>query len=392
MRTRFLILLMLIAVGVSAAPPRQGKKAPVGGDSTSYIYYHPESSIDMFYWESKVRIVRIQPQITVSPLVDSLEKELMTDTALFRLPAYWRAPANVYSTFEINGTEYIVGIPTDHTSYIYQQRKRYPFTARDSAWMYVPVNTKNLSRYTLSFYGISAWKINVEDKTPERFHIELDKTRTEIVFPEGMVIPLVLSVILILLANFYSKGYVSRLLLIVFYYNAFNNTVGERNISADKAGYVLFVNYILNVVMFSTIAMAKYGMNLPFSFFISLAIGCAIVVAVYLIKLFVSMLFSNLFRCRDAYSKYYSNVSFVLQMLGVVMLPINFCIVYVGYDFTIETLFVICLIMCGLAELLKLFRLMKIIFDKQFSKFYLFLYLCGVEILPVLLAVKILSH
>ncbi len=394
MRTRYLILLLLLSVAVSAAAAPPKKPATVfRGDSTSYIYYNPQSSLNFFYWETGVRVPKPIPQITVSPKVDSLTMRLERDTApLFTLPEVLPPVRNTLYTFEINETEYTVGIPTDKTSYIYQQRKRYQFSRADSAFMYVPLNLKNLNKFTLAFYGINAWQIQIEDKPVERFRFDLDKSKTDLVFPEGMLIFFVLSLVLILLANFFSNGYIPRLVLIVFYYNAFNNTVGERNISADKAGYMLFVNYIINVVLFSVIAMTKYGMELPFSFFIALAIGCAAVFLIYLVKLLVSLMLSNLFMCKDTFSLHYSNVSYLAQLLGVVMLPLNFCMVYVGYDLTIETLFVVCVAACILAETLKLFRLCKIIFDKHFSKFYLFLYLCGVEILPVLLAVKILSR
>ncbi|MBR4214098.1 MAG: DUF4271 domain-containing protein [Bacteroidales bacterium] len=394
MRTRYLILLILLSVTVLsyAAPPKKTVSA-FKGDSTSYIYYHPLTSLDCFYWENGLRIAKPIPQITVSPKVDSLSMRLVDDTAaLFTLPDVLPPVRNSLYTFEINETEYTVGIPTDKTSYIYQQRKRYPFTHADSVLMYVPLNMKNLSRFTLAFYGINAWQIDIENPPSERFYFDLNKSKSELEFPEGMLAVFVLSLVLILLANFFSNGYISRLLLIVFYYNAFNNTVGERNISADKAGYMLFVNYILNVVLFSVIALTKYGHDLPFSFLLALAIGCATVVVVYLVKFLVSLLLSNLFMCKDTFSLHYSNVSYIAQLLGVVMLPLNFCMVYIGYDITIETLFVVCVSACILAEMLKLFRLCKIIFDKHFSKFYLFLYLCGVEFLPVLLAVKILSR
>lgn len=394
MRFRIVILMMLLSLASVAALPQKSVKQPVGSDNTSYLYYNSDPSVNFLYWEKNVRIAPPPPpQITVSPLVDSLCAILNADTtALFSIPSvHPRVPSNVV-TFEINETEYLVGIPTDKTSYIYLPKKRYEFTHADSLAMYTPFDLTKLGIYTLSFYGVDAWHINVEEKIPERFYIDLGSEKSTLVFPTEILVPMIISLILILIANFYSRGYIHRLLLIVCFYNAFNNAASERNISAEKAGLMLFANYILSVSIFAFILITKYGIEQPFNCFVALAIGCGSVFLIFLIKLLVSMFFSNLFLCRDTFSLHYTNVSYILQILGVVLLPVNFCMVYIGYEFTVETLFVIGAGVCILAELMKLIRLFKIIFDKHFSTFYLFLYLCGVEFLPVLLAVKILSR
>ena len=396
MRIWFVILTLLLAAieNVAAAPPKKPSKVPVGGDSTSYIYYHSQPSLDLFYWEQSVRIAPPPPpEVTVSPLVDTLCVQLTQKTApLFTLPETRPRVQNNVVTFEINETEYLVGIPTDNTSFMYQRRDRNIYSHDDSLAMYTPFDLTRLGFFTLPFYGIDAWKIEIEDKTPERFHIDLGSKQSTIDFPSEMLIPMILSLILILIANFYSHGYIHRLLMINCFYNAFNNAASERNISAEKAGWTLFANYILNVSLFVLIVMEKYGINQPFYCLLALAISCGSVIVIFLIKLLVSMFLSNLFLCRDTFTLHYTNLSYILQMLGVVLLPINFCMVYIGYHFTVETLFVIGAGVCILAELIKLIRLIKIIFDKHFSTFYLFLYLCGVEFLPVMLAVKILSR
>ena len=385
--------MMLLSLASVAAPPKKSGKTPVGSDSTSYMYYNSQPTIDFLYWEKDVKVAPPPPpEVTVSPLVDTLCSQLMQKTPLFTLPETRpRVQYNVV-TFEINETEYLVGIPTDNTSVMYQRRDRNIFTHSDSLAMYVPFDFTRLGNFTLPFYGIDAWQIDIEAKPPERFHIDLGSERSTLVFPSEILVPMIISLILILVANFYSRGYIHRLLMIICFYNAFNNAASERNISAEKAGWTLFANYIINVSLFAYIVMVKYGVEQPFYSLIALAIGCGLVIVIYLVKLLVSMFFSNLFLCRDTFTLHYTNLSYILQMLGVILLPVNFCMVYIGYEFSVETLFIIGAGVCILAELMKLMRLIKIIFDKHFSTFYLFLYLCGVEFLPVMLAVKILSR
>ena len=386
------MLLAAFEIAV-AAPPKKSNKVYAGGDSTSYIYYHSLPTVDLFYWEKTVRIAPPPPpHVTVSPLVDTLCAQLNQNSPLFSLPENRPRVQHNLVTFEINETEYLVGIPSDNTSYMYQRRDRNNYTHADSLVMYTPFDLTKLGNFTLPFYGIDAWQIEIENKSPERFHIDIGSKKSSIEFPSEMLIPMVLSLILILIANFYSRGYIHRLLMINCFYNAFNNAASERNISAEKAGWTLFANYILNVSLFALIIMSKYGLTQPFYCLLALLIGCGSVIVIFIIKLLVSMFFSNLFLCRDTFTLHYTNLSYILQMLGVVLLPINFCMVYIGYEFTVETLFVIGVVACILAELIKLIRLIKIIFDKHFSIFYLFLYLCGVELLPVLLAIKLLSR
>ena len=393
MRFRIVILMMLLSLASVAAPPKKSEKTPVGCDSTSYMYYYSQPTIDFLYWEKDVKIAPPPPpEVTVSPLVDTLCNQLMQKTPLFTLPETRPRVQNNVVTFEINETEYLVGIPTDNTSYMYRKHSCNEFTHKDSTEMYTPFDFTKLGNYTLSFYGVDAWHINIEDKTPERFYIDLGNEKSSLAFPAEILVPMILSLILILIANFYSRGYIHRLLLINSFYNAFSNAASERNISAEKAGWMLFANYIINVAVFALITMNKYGIDQPFNCLLIIAIGCGLVIVIFLVKLLVSMFLSNLFLCRETFRLHYTNLSYVLQMLGVILLPINFCMVYIGYEFSVETLFVIGAGVCILAELMKLMRLIKIIFDKHFSTFYLFLYLCGVEFLPVMLAVKILSR
>ena len=104
--------MMLLSLAAEAVPPKKSEKQPVGCDSTSYLYYNSDPSVNFLYWEKNVRIAPPPPpQITVSPLVDSLCAILNADTtALFSIPSVRpRVPSNVV-TFEINETEYLVGI------------------------------------------------------------------------------------------------------------------------------------------------------------------------------------------------------------------------------------------------------------------------------------------
>ncbi|MCQ2973695.1 MAG: DUF4271 domain-containing protein [Bacteroidales bacterium] len=395
------ILLFLIVwftvVNIAEAQSFKSEKNKIKKiDSTSYLYLnHFDNNISTnFYWEKDIVLINNESQITCNnELIDSLEKILTTKSSLFSLPQnYIYTPNPTTMTFEINGTEYEVGLIIDKTSFYYQQRKKTKLSKIDTLNMFLPFKNSNLNNYNRNSLGISAWNIEIKPTEPERFHINLHDKKAEIEYPWILIIPLIISFVLILLTNFYVEGYIKRLFLIVFYHNAFINTISERNITADKAGLTLFINYIINIVVFIYISITRNNITFQIPLWILLISAFIGIFLIFQIKHIVSLLLSSLFQCKEISRQYYCNISFVLQMLGILLLPINFLMLYVGYEISLDILFKIGISFCVITELTKIFRLIRIILDKHFSIFYLFLYLCTVEILPVLLAVKIISH
>ena len=284
----------------------------------------------------------------------------------------------------------VFGAETDSTSRVYFSASDSEISEVDSANFYMPFSAENKDIIVTTF-GINAEYVKVQPPVYERFHINLNENKVKEVYPWQVFFPLIFCVLLILLARLYVVDCLKRVFLAVFYENAFQNTISEKNVNADKAGYILFVCYLINAVLVILVCLFRYESDFVNDFGRALMILIAVVAGFYMIKRFVSRILAELFGCYDIFLLYYKHSGFIFQALAVVLTVVNFISFYVTSALVHDFAFYFTVILCVFAEFWKIFKLFSIIFEKRFPIFYLFLYLCGVEFLPAVFAVKILS-
>jgi len=403
MRTIAAILILLLAIcGRVSAIGWQ----PVDCDSTSYLYCVQAMAGDTLrqpyapYWEALVSLPVDEPKADEAAAVEpgagegaeSVSPSARERKNLFTLPADLLASQNPeYQTVRRDKQEYYVRLRKDNTTPIYTCRNVDKLTLRDSLTMFLPFDTRNLNDYTVKQFGIKAKYVEIKNPLPPHFHIDIDDSPIREHYPWMVILPVVLGVALVLMALFFQGGYVRRIFNVVFYHNVFMHRVRERNVNADKSGALLFVNYIVNAAIFATVVLYRYDYQFSASFFVAFLSLLVLVLLVYAVKAAISYAMAHLFSCRDVYQLYYSNISYIMQAGGVFLLVMNILNLYVNRQGLHDFFFYATLSGCAVGEIMKIFRLFKIIFDKHFSYFYLFLYLCAVEFLPVLLVVKYLS-
>lgn len=117
-------------------------------------------------------------------------------------------------------------------------------------------------------------------------------------------------------------------------------------------------------------------------------IFAAIVVLLFLVKSFIEKAISIVFGSGKNFNTYFSDHLFLLGMSGLIQSPLLIIYFYSGLDVFLWASVII-------LAILWLFRLFRgfIIAIKQttFSKSFIILYLCSLEILPIVLAVKLVS-
>ena len=283
-------------------------------------------------------------------------------------------------------------VPCDSTSLIYQTKNLDELSRQDSALMFLPLSTRNINDYTVKHFGIRAKYIELKVPTKRYFHIDLNRSPIHEHYPWESIVPLLVGVLLVLLARFFMPGYISQLFLIVFYHNAFTSNVRERNVNADRAGYMLMSNYLINAALFAMVALYRYNYIFGTGFMSSFTSLLILLIGIYIIKRVVSYTLAQLFCCDDVYELHYKNLSYLMHCLGVFLLCANVGNLYVNIQWAHDFIFWTTVSGMAVAEILKIIRLFKIIVEKHFSIFYLFLYLCAVEFLPVLVAIKMLSR
>ncbi len=177
-----------------------------------------------------------------------------------------------------------------------------------------------------------------------------------------------------------------------FFVNRFANQLARDEFSlSNRVTIFLSVLFVFTLTLFTSQTFQYlFGMEVaPNGFlFLNLIIGASVVV-VYLSKFIAVRLSGYVFQMNKAASDYILTVFLYCNTLGLFLLPIVICIsfvkqispyIFIYIGLTIIGLFLITRIIKGLLIWLNGVRA---------SRFYLFLYLCTLEILPIVILVKI---
>jgi len=191
---------------------------------------------------------------------------------------------------------------------------------------------------------------------------------------------------------FYHR-YFSRLFSAFINANLANQVVRDENILIQRA------SVLLNVVFYMVGALFLYflsttghwdldGIDFGFSRFLFFAL---LVAAVYTGKLLVLKICGTLFGLDREMAAYIFNIFLVNSVLGMVLFPLIGLLAYAGGISSI-LLIRISLVIIGAAFLYRMIRGVLIGFGSPyFSAVYLILYLCALEIAPLLVVVKLVS-
>ena len=181
-----------------------------------------------------------------------------------------------------------------------------------------------------------------------------------------------------------------NMLVTGFYSNKSNSPQSRDEFSnSNYMGVVLSLLSLLTLTLFAGQVISYYGLQLPGGKVVQY---CGIVlglVAVYAVKVLAVQLSGFVFKTGKETAAYVSTLFVFLNLLGLFLLPVVMCLaffrqvspavfIYTGYA------------ILGSFLALRIIRGLIIGFNSsRVSKFYLFLYLCSLEIVPFILLVKL---
>ena len=153
------------------------------------------------------------------------------------------------------------------------------------------------------------------------------------------------------------------------------------------------ITYPLLIVSFTSTSLFFYGVMAFGSENSFLSLGVLpflkiliLIFSLFIIKLFVVKVSGALFNVGQDETDYTSNIFLFSMFSGVFLLPIGICFWYIPNVFFEYLGFGLLTVMFG-------FRLFRTFFfsinESKYSKYYLFLYLCTVEIAPLIVLVKL---
>jgi hypothetical protein len=198
----------------------------------------------------------------------------------------------------------------------------------------------------------------------------------------------VFSAALFVLIRIYFQKYFSSIVTSAVNIQIAEKLTREKNVIVRRVFTLLNLNFVISSSLFIYMGFTKLNVNLPFhtSFqnYLFILIGLSgILFFRYLIILSVGSIFDSIRLFRE----YLHNTYLINKNLGLYLLPLIISVFYLKQPFS-DIIFYVSLIIVGISILYKYIRAIQIIMRYNIFLFYTFLYLCTLEILPVLVGIK----
>jgi len=220
---------------------------------------------------------------------------------------------------------------------------------------------------------------------------KLNKFRTGNPLPKGKTWVLGFICLLLVVFAVLRISFAKQLQNIIqsFYSNrGLNNLNKEDNVFSSWPFLFLFIQFGFTIGMFFYLVAQYYQLayvHQGFRFFAGVSV---LIVVLYALKIVLLRLLGHLFNIQKAVSEYisilylsYFNISliFIPLVVAFALSPLKYGIYYIVISFVLlAVIFTFQLIRAGV----------NILSHYRFSKFYLFMYFCALEICPILILIK----
>ncbi len=165
--------------------------------------------------------------------------------------------------------------------------------------------------------------------------------------------------------------------------------VREQNLFKERISIFLTLAFIISYSIFIVQAYSFFFIQSKIDSLFLISLKLSIVIAVFILLKWLVMHFVGVvFKNEEAASLYILNSLIYNVITSILLIPLTFILFYINFELRVYFLY-IGLIMLLIINTLRYFRYVIIgLTYSKFSFFYLILYLCTLEILPVLLVLK----
>lgn len=172
-------------------------------------------------------------------------------------------------------------------------------------------------------------------------------------------------------------------------YQTENNLYRNRNTQFFQYSFNLNTIFFLIVPLFIIQVSESFHINiLKYSSVVNYLVLVAVVFAWFILKYIVSKLIGYISLSQKLFDEYFFTYSLSIKNIALLLIPVSIFIAYVDIGFNHVFIFLGIAIM-GLAYILRVSRLLFLFLSKRFSVLYGILYLCALEILPILILIRI---
>lgn len=207
---------------------------------------------------------------------------------------------------------------------------------------------------------------------------------------DWFTIIVIIAVVLIASVRHSFGNYLASLFQGFVNYSTASRMFRERNVSLNQGEIRLEIfSYFVTSLFFYQIVQ-YFSLNLPFDGYIKFALALGLVFLYFLLKKILYLAMGFIFENTGETSEFLYNFGNYIRITGIVALPFVLLIAWAPFP-TTYPLFATGLTFISILYLILIWRGIRIFLKKQFSIFYLFLYLCTLEILPLLVVLKLIT-
>jgi hypothetical protein len=232
--------------------------------------------------------------------------------------------------------------------------------------------------------------IALVQKDYKAYDIMLPSRKMEPNYNNWFTLFLLFTLVLMAIVKHSFAKYLSSLFRSIFNYPTASRLFREQNISLRQGSLLMEYFYLLVLSLFGYQLMNHFGFLPSVSNLVRFLIVLIVVCLFVFTKIFIYKTIAYINESQTETGEYLFNMKNYYKVLGILLLPVIGLTAWAPvYN---STVFLITgLVMAAIIYLLNLKRGIKILLKKQYSIFYLFLYLCTLEFLPLLLFLKVVS-
>jgi hypothetical protein len=182
---------------------------------------------------------------------------------------------------------------------------------------------------------------------------------------------------------FYKK-YFDNLMKGIFFFNYAQSLFYEKSSLTTRAAMLLNFSYFLTMGAF--LFQVKEFLNIPIPYempeIFHFLLFSAFFVVWYLWNALFTTFIGSVFQRGQTFSLYFHNYNLYRKLHGIVLFPVVLVIQFIAYELK-DPLFLAGAILFGTIYFMHIIRGLQLFLRNNVSIFYLILYLCALEILPL---------
>ncbi len=198
-----------------------------------------------------------------------------------------------------------------------------------------------------------------------------------------------ISIFLLLILKTYYQKFLTQVIYTLVNFQLSEKMLREKNIIVRRTFFILNLNYLIVFSLFVVLLLKLFDFHIHDNYFVSYLYVTLAIILILFARLILLYFTGIIFNSLPVVSEYVHNIYLINKNLGIILLPLVFATLYTSIHIS-KILVITCLIIVCIGTFFKYIRGLQIIIKNDVLKFYSFLYLCTVELLPIVISSKII--